>query len=539
MLLLPTLSRPAPVVGRVARERRAAYNAPTVGTDTTPAALRDAVTEARTALERVHDLAHEAAIGGGEVGALLDLLAALDSGRAGALALTARVQRHDLAARTTGLTLDSLLACQSPLPGPQRRALAREAETLRSMPHLAAAVRSGAVPASALPAIVGESQPLDAAARAELDDRFGDVQRLDRLGPDELLDAVRDAAAAVAPAVAEREALRPIEDRFLAVQPRLDGSLTGYFELDAEGGGALLEAVEAAAPPPSSGPRDVSRHALDGRADGPAAPPSWRRRSRGRQRADGLVRIAEDYLAGRAPRPTTGGTVEGQVGPTDTTVVDVAATPGSPDEPAVAGTSGGDCRPRRARPRILVLTDVATLTGHDELADASRLLWAAVGSPPRLTAAMVRRLASDADLQLVLHDDGRIFGVSAPTAAIPAPVRATVLARDRGCRFPGCSAPVRYVDLHHVVGREAGGPTVVENLVGLCRRHHTAVTQGNWQLTMTPDGTVTVRRGRRTATSDPPHRRQLRSPPSARSSGPAAPARPVRGRVPHPPGPPG
>ncbi len=156
------------------------------------------------------------------------------------------------------------------------------------------------------------------------------------------------------------------------------------------------------------------------------------------------------------------------------------------------------------------MTDVATLTGHDELASASRLLWASVGQPPRLTPAMVRRLASDADLQLVLHDDGALLGSTAPVETIPAPVRAAVLARDRGCRFPGCQAPPRYLDLHHVLPREKDGPTTCDNLVGLCRRHHTAVTLGRWSLSMTPDGVVTVRRGRRIATSDPPHRRQLR-----------------------------
>jgi hypothetical protein len=166
-------------------------------------------------------------------------------------------------------------------------------------------------------------------------------------------------------------------------------------------------------------------------------------------------------------------------------------------------------------------------------------LWASVGSPPRLTPEMVRRLAADADLQLVLHDGGRILGISAPTSAIPAPVRAAVLARDRGCRFPGCSAPPRYIDLHHVRGRHEGGPTVVENLVGLCRRHHTAVTQGHWHLTMTADGTVTVRRGRRIATSDPPHRRHLRPPPNPHVRGPGSPGhRPGRAprTEPDPPG---
>jgi hypothetical protein len=51
----------------------------------------------------------------------------------------------------------------------------------------------------------------------------------------------------------------------------------------------------------------------------------------------------------------------------------------------------------------------------------------------------------------------------------------------------------------------------VGNLVALCRRHHTAVTDARWILTMTPDGHVKVRRGRHTATSDPPTTRRLQT----------------------------
>lgn len=424
-------------------------------------------------MERVRTLASTATVGGGEVGGLLDLLHGLDAGQAAATTLVARVQRHQLAPRSTGLTLEAFLACQAPLPGAQRRALLRTATTVEGLPHLARAVAQGLVPAAALTAITAEARGLDSLARDELDRCFADEGRLARLGPEELVVAVREAAARLAPVAQDRDQLRPIEDRFLSLQPRLDGSLTGYFELDAESGATLLEAIESAAPPPSAGPKDVTAHAHDDSPQQPIVPDSWARRARGRQRADGLIRLAEDHLAGST------------------------------------GRSNDDDRTRRARPRFLVLTDIATLTGHDALAGSSQLLWAAVGRAPSLTPSMVRRLASDADLQLVLHDDGRILGITEPTARIPAPVRSAVLARDRGCRFPGCAAPPRYLDLHHVQPREADGPTIVENLVGLCRRHHTAVTQGRWRLAMTPDGVVTVRRGQRIATSDPPHRRRL------------------------------
>jgi len=265
--------------------------------------------------------------------------------------------------------------------------------------------------------------------------------------------------------------VRQIEHRFLHVQPALDGALTGYFELDPEAGATLLAGLEAAMPPPSAGHRDVTAEAV-GEADatapgddvaageaGPAAPPPT---GRGRQRADGLVRLAEAFLGGD-------------------------------------GVGG-----RRPRPRVEVVADIATLTGHDELARDARLLWATVGTAPRLTPEAVRRIAGDADLRFLLTDGGTVLGVASPTPVIPASVRAAVQARDQGCRFPGCSVPVAWTDLHHVVPRASDGCTVVDNLVALCRRHHVAVTEGRWRLTMTEDGVVTVRRGRRLATSDPP-----------------------------------
>jgi hypothetical protein len=124
-----------------------------------------------------------------------------------------------------------------------------------------------------------------------------------------------------------------------------------------------------------------------------------------------------------------------------------------------------------------------------------------------LTREAVRRISCDADLQLLLVDGHQILGISAPTAPIPARVRRVVVARDQGCRFPGCRAPAAWTDLHHVVPRNKDGPTTLANLVCLCRRHHMAVTEGRWKLAMTDDGTVTVRRGRHTARGDPPLRR--------------------------------
>lgn len=477
---------------------------------TTGPGLRDAIIAARDALLRVRGLVADATIGGGEVGGLIDLVQAVDIGQAAAVALTARVQEHRLAPRATGLTLDAFLACEARLPDTDRRRLIRTADVLRTMPHLRAAVNAGVVPAATLTSITSEARQLRRATRAALDSAFHDQEQIGALDAEQLIEAVRDTVEELAPGDAEADERRPIEHRFVSVQPRLDGSLQGYFELDPEAGATLLEALEAASQPPPCGPEDVSAHGLDGHPDTPQVPESWQRRQVGRLRADALVDVAEFYLGvtddtdDHADDADTHAHAEAHAG------TGTATTAGSEDG-ATTGTRARSKRQlrRRARPRFLVFADIAQLIGDDDAAQSARLLWASHAGPARLTPATVRRLASDADLRFILHRDGEILGTTAPTPTIPAPLRDAVLARDHGCRFPGCRRSVHHVDLHHVIPRHEDGPTTPENLVALCRRHHTAVTLRQWRLEMTPDGVVTVQRGRRSATGLPPHHRRL------------------------------
>jgi hypothetical protein len=43
--------------------------------------------------------------------------------------------------------------------------------------------------------------------------------------------------------------------------------------------------------------------------------------------------------------------------------------------------------------------------------------------------------------------------------------------RDRSCRVPGCEC-TGWLQVHHVIHWEDGGPTDTGNLVALCSRHH-------------------------------------------------------------------
>ncbi|MBM6399602.1 HNH endonuclease signature motif containing protein [Phycicoccus sonneratiae] len=73
-----------------------------------------------------------------------------------------------------------------------------------------------------------------------------------------------------------------------------------------------------------------------------------------------------------------------------------------------------------------------------------------------------------------------------PTARLAAFVRA----RDRHCRFPGCSVAARFCDLDHVTPWPTG-PTSARNLACLCRRHHRTKQRPGWHAVLHPDASMT------------------------------------------------
>jgi hypothetical protein len=99
---------------------------------------------------------------------------------------------------------------------------------------------------------------------------------------------------------------------------------------------------------------------------------------------------------------------------------------------------------------------------------------------------------------LVLHHvaDGQVLDVGRRTRTIPPALRRALQARDRGCRFPGCG--VRHAQGHHVHHWANGGPTRLDNLALLCRRHHRAVHEEGYQVERDGDGRLHFRtpRGR-------------------------------------------
>jgi hypothetical protein len=230
-----------------------------------------------------------------------------------------------------------------------------------------------------------------------------------------------------------------------------DGSLVMQVRLPAETGALVLQALQGVmdgdgstdarpsranhVPAGTGDDSRVSAPASDVPAGTPADSPLQRR-------ADALVRLAESWLA-HGDRPLPGG----------------------------------------ERQQIVVHVDLATLAtdspGRCGLQDG-----------PTLAAETVRRLGCDASLLAIVEDgQGRVLDVGRRTRSIPPAIGRALRARDRGCRYPGCTH-TRFVDGHHIEHWAHGGATRLSNLVLLCRRHHRQVHEGGNKVRMLDDGAI-------------------------------------------------
>jgi hypothetical protein len=110
-----------------------------------------------------------------------------------------------------------------------------------------------------------------------------------------------------------------------------------------------------------------------------------------------------------------------------------------------------------------------------------------------MAASDVETLLCDCDVHRVLTDArGVILDYGRATKTVPTPLFNALALRDRGCRHPGCNAPVAWCDAHHVVHWSKDGPTNMGNLVLKCRRHHRLGHRRRWREELLPDGTLVI-----------------------------------------------
>jgi hypothetical protein len=237
-----------------------------------------------------------------------------------------------------------------------------------------------------------------------------------------------------------REASRQHAGRALHIVPDEDGTVVIRGRLTPEAGALLVRALDAA--------REALYQRARRHAAAPVGPdPAVQAPTRTQQQADALVLLAE-------------------------TALHRGLDPGAPGE----------------RYQVVVHVDAAVL--EDPRQPGQTVLEGGI----RVSAETSRRLACDASRVVMRHDlDGQVVEVGARTRTIPPALRRALHHRDRSCcRFPGCGG--RGGQGHHVQHWAQGGPTVLTNLVLLCRRHHRAVHEGGYGVARMPDGSFLFRR---------------------------------------------
>jgi hypothetical protein len=135
------------------------------------------------------------------------------------------------------------------------------------------------------------------------------------------------------------------------------------------------------------------------------------------------------------------------------------------DLPAVGGTP----------PQILVTCTPEVLAGWRGAPPAS---WPD-GAP--MSPRTVERISCDAAIaRVVFGPDGELLEYGRARRLFTAGQRKALFARDRGCRFPGCTAP--WTEAHHVVPWQHGGRTDVDAAVLVCAIHHHRVHEEGWRV---------------------------------------------------------
>ncbi|MBM4555180.1 DUF222 domain-containing protein [Rhodococcus hoagii] len=104
-----------------------------------------------------------------------------------------------------------------------------------------------------------------------------------------------------------------------------------------------------------------------------------------------------------------------------------------------------------------------------------------------LSIATARRLACDCHLTTIVMDDGVPLNLGRTSRTVSKKQRRALIARDHGCAFPGCGTPPAHCEGHHIKHWAEGGPTDLDNLVLLCRYHHTLLHHSHWEVHIGPD----------------------------------------------------
>ena len=131
---------------------------------------------------------------------------------------------------------------------------------------------------------------------------------------------------------------------------------------------------------------------------------------------------------------------------------------------------------------IQVMTTLETLMG---------LPGAAAGemefSRPVSSRAIERMACDGSIMRVVLDGKSMVIDVGRSTRVVKGWMKTALIARDRGCRWPGGNRSASQCAGHHLIHWIRGGKTELDNMILLCHHHHRLVHEDGWQLVRTED----------------------------------------------------
>lgn len=124
------------------------------------------------------------------------------------------------------------------------------------------------------------------------------------------------------------------------------------------------------------------------------------------------------------------------------------------------------------------------------------------GTP--LLPTEVQTLLCDSELQRILFStEGEVLDVGREHRLCTNRQVRAVIARDRHCRYPGCSETIGTSQIHHAIPWESGGRTDIDNLVMLCWHHHRVVHAESVTIHHHRNGFVFTKPGTSAPSSEP------------------------------------
>lgn len=127
---------------------------------------------------------------------------------------------------------------------------------------------------------------------------------------------------------------------------------------------------------------------------------------------------------------------------------------------------------RRVRSQLVVHMQVQDLRN---LAAASAYTADGAWLPP----GMLRRMLCDAQvIPAVFNSQGTLLDYGRAVRLVPEALQNAVLARDRGCIVPGCTAKIEHLQFHHIQPFSEGGSTSASNTIPGCATHHMEMDLG-------------------------------------------------------------